>query len=84
LPYLCCAIKPLAYDIADGLRQNAGVADQQRQQADDQHHYRADQAVYPALTPIAGSPFATIVDPVVFATSNNFLYLFGALWFARA
>lgn len=34
-----------------------------------------------ALTPIAGSPFATGTDPTVFATSNNFLYLFGGNFF---
>ncbi len=34
-----------------------------------------------ALTPIAGSPFATGTDPNVFATSNNFLYLFGGNFF---
>lgn len=30
-----------------------------------------------ALVPVAGSPFAAGFDPNVFATSNNFLYLFG-------
>jgi 6-phosphogluconolactonase (cycloisomerase 2 family) len=29
-----------------------------------------------AMQPVIGSPFATGVDPNVFATSNNFLYLF--------
>lgn len=30
-----------------------------------------------SLTPVVGSPFATGLDPNVFATSNNYLYLFG-------